>query len=262
MSKDKPDSAPGRLAAAQRRFAAHIRDPQRHPAPADVDDRRMGIYRELFFNNIRKFLANNFPVLHRLYGDEAWAELVRAFYAEHRAHTPLFPEIPREFLQYLEQRRGDRPGDPPFLLELAHYEWVELALSLDATDLAEVPADQEGDLLERVPVLSPLAWPLSYRYPVHRIQPEFQPTTPPDEPTHLLVYRNRADEVRFMHLNAVAALLAQMLKEDRGETGQDLMTRIAATLEHPDPQSVIEHGRELLEDWRARDIILGTRPTD
>ncbi|HKX55116.1 MAG TPA: putative DNA-binding domain-containing protein, partial [Xanthomonadales bacterium] len=33
-------------------FAAHIRNPAVAPAPADVEDRRMQIYRDLFFNNI------------------------------------------------------------------------------------------------------------------------------------------------------------------------------------------------------------------
>ena len=86
------------------RFAAHLRNPAAHPPPEDVEDRRMAIYRGLFFRNIAGFVAKNFPVLRTLYDDAAWRALVRDFYEHHHARTPLFPEIPREFLQFLEAR--------------------------------------------------------------------------------------------------------------------------------------------------------------
>ena len=251
---------PETLADLQTRFAAHIRNPESNPAPGDVEDRRMGIYRDLFFNNLRNFLSKNFPVLKQLYSDAGWAQLVREFFTEHRAQTPLFPELPREFLKYLQDQRQGREGDPPFMLELAHYEWVELALDLDEQDFDTIPADPQGDLMSGIPVLSPLAWPLSYTFPVHRIRPDFQPTEAPPEPTHLLVYRDRGDKVRFMQLNPVTALLVQWLKEDRGMSGHDLLKAVAEALEHPHPEVVIEGGKELLQDLQQRDVILGTRP--
>lgn len=251
---------PEPLAALQKKFAAHIRSPGKAPAPADVEDRRMDIYRNLFFNNVRSLLSWNFPVLRKLHTDEAWAQLVRDFYIEHRARTPLFPELPREFLQYLQEQRSQREGALPFMLELAHYEWVELALSLDERELDDVPADPAGDLLQGVPVLSPLAWPLSYRYPVHRIGPKFQPTEAPPEATHLLVYRRRDDQVKFMQLNPVTALLLQLLQEDSGRSGHELLKDIAQQLSHPNPEAVVDGGRALLEDLREREAVLGVRP--
>jgi len=111
-------------------FAAHIRDPHNNPAPAGIEDRRLGIYRELFFNNVEGFLSSSFPVLKQLYTEQDWLALARDFFAGHHCHSPLFLEIPREFLAYLDNERGQRDTDPPFLRELAHYEWVELALSV------------------------------------------------------------------------------------------------------------------------------------
>ena len=77
--------------AFQRRqfaFAAHIRDPDAVPAPPGIEDRRMAIYRELFFNNLAKLLGSTFPVLRKLHAPEQWRRLVRAFMRQHRAHTP------------------------------------------------------------------------------------------------------------------------------------------------------------------------------
>ncbi|MEJ8567387.1 HvfC family RiPP maturation protein [Elongatibacter sediminis] len=254
------DSAPERLARLQSGFAGHIRDPEGVAAPADIEDRRMEVYRDLFFRNISGLLASNFPVTRKLYDDDGWKRLVREFFIEHRAHTPLFPELPKEFLRYLQDFRNAKDGDPPFLLELAHYEWIELALSLDTRELDEVTADPQGDLIAGVPVLSPLAWPLSYRYPVHRIAPDFRPDRPGDQITQLLVYRNRRDQVRFMQLNDVTQLLLHLMSEDPQRTGHELLLQVAERIAHPDPAALVGHGKSLLDDLKTRDVILGTQP--
>ena len=260
-----------RLADLQRSFAAHIRDPQHAAMPEGIEERRMQIYRRLFFNNIRQFLASSFPVLRRIYSDEAWSALMRDFFVEHRAQTPLFPEMPKEFLRYLEEVRKDREGDPAYLLELAHYEWVEQALSQDACDLDEFArersVDPEGDLLTGIPVMSPLAWSLAYRFPVHRIGPDYQPAAPPlseslAAPTQLLVYRNRADEVKFMLLNEVTQLLLALIRERPDLAGRPLLELVATHVPHVAPAAVIDNGLRLLDDLRSRDVILGTRRVD
>ena len=71
---------------------------EHQPAPDDVEDRRMAIYRELFYNNVEGFLSNSFPVLRKLHDDDRWHAMVRDFFSQHLAQTPLFLEIPREFL--------------------------------------------------------------------------------------------------------------------------------------------------------------------
>jgi hypothetical protein len=252
------ENRPERLRKLQIAFAAHIRDPENHAAPAGIEDRRMKIYRDLFFNNICSLLASNFPVLHAIYGEAGWRELVREFYSEHHSQTPLFPEVSREFLRYLQDGRNQQANDPGFLLELAHYEWVELALSLDERDPMAVAANRDGDLLTGTPVLSPLAWPLSYRYPVHRIGPENQPDAPPGEPTHILVYRNLQDTVKFIQLNHVSRMLLDLIQQDDAGTGMQLLQKIAENLGHKDPESVIANGSRLLADWKEKGVLLGS----
>src|SRR5881398_268783 len=117
-------AAAGRTQDLQKRFTAHIRDPLREPAPDGIEDRRMAIYRDLVYSNMESFISSNFPVIRKLYNDAQWSILAHDFFREHRCHTPLFPQFAREFLRYLETRQQDQRGDPPFLLELAHYEWA------------------------------------------------------------------------------------------------------------------------------------------
>ena len=253
------DKAPKALAALQTRFAGHIRNPASVPAPEGIEDRRMAIYRELFFNNIVTFLSANFPVLKTLYSDQDWITLCREFYTDYRCHTPLFPEIPREFLKYLQDHRADHDDDPAFMLELAHYEWIELALALDEADLDVIEVDPDGDLLQQIPVLSPLAWPLSYHYPVHEIRADFQPVEAPEEPTHLLVWRQLDFSIKFMQLNEIALLLIQKMKEQTARSGLDLLTEIANIINHPKPEVVIDGGTTLLNELKDKQVVLGTR---
>jgi hypothetical protein len=243
----------------QRAFAAHIRDPEHVPGPEDVEGRRMAIYRELFYNNVEDLMASSFPVLRQVHDGDRWHALIRDYFARHRARTPLFLQMPQELLHYLESERGVHPEDPPFLWELAHYEWVELALMVDTRELDPMGVDAGGDLLAGTPVLSPLAWPLAYRYPVHRIGPAFQPTEAPEQPTYLIVYRDRRDEVGFLEVNRVTARLVDLLSGDEVPTGQDALAQIARELGHPNPDVVVRGGLEILHDLHARDVVLGTR---
>ncbi len=250
-----------RLRELQYGFAAHIRDPDRTPAPGDVEDRRMKIYRELFFNNVSGFLAGTFPVLNRILGEQRWEALVRDFYRDHRCDTPLFLEIPQEFLSYLAEERAANDTDPRFLHELAHYEWVELALGVEETTLEDADCDPDGDLLAGKPVLSPLAWPLAYRYPVHRLSPDYQPAAAPAEPSFYVVYRGTDDSVSFMQINAVTMRLVERLRQHPGLSGRQQLEALADELPQIEREQVLTGGQEALLNLRSHEVLLGTRRT-
>jgi hypothetical protein len=179
--------------------------------------------------------------------------------SRHRAHTPYFLEVPREFLEFLEQEYSPAADDFPFLLELAHYEWVDLALSVSplSNDLSNVAPD--GDLLAGVPLQSALAWPFTYQYPVHRISEDFIPAAPGELPTLLVICRRANDEVGFMELNPVTArLLALIGNNAAGESGRELLQRLAGEIRYPDADAFVGHGLEAMEAMRSEEILMGT----
>jgi hypothetical protein len=77
--------------------------------------------------------------------------------------------------------------------------------------------------------LSPLAWVLAYRFPVHQIGPEFRPDTEGD-PTYLVVYRDRSDKVQFMALNAAMARLLELLRDADRESLPAVLATLAQEL--------------------------------
>ena len=258
MSDQQSDFTPGFI-KAQFEFTAHIRDPDNNPRPDEIEDRRMKIYRELFYNNIEGFVSSAFPVLRKIYSDENWHKMVRDFFVKHRCQTPYFLEISQEFLSYLQNVRTPQPEDPDFLLELAHYEWVELALMIEeeAVDLKEI--NPNGDLLKKHPVISPLAWSLAYQYPVHKIGPEFIPESAPKTPSYLVVYRTRNDKIEFMEVNPVTARLIQLLNENENISGRQALLLIADELQANDKELIISGGLQALEELQEHGILLGVR---
>ncbi len=234
-------------------FARHVRDPRGAPRPAGVPARRMGIYNELLYNNIENSLNACFPVTRALLGKRRWPRLVRAFFRGWRCRTPHYREIPREFVRYLTEMAE---GQPPWLVELAHYEWAELAV--DIMDAPPAPAcDAEGDLLDGRPVLAPALMNLAYAWPVHKIGPARRPRRP--APTHLLVFRRADDTVGFMELNPVSARLVALL-QDGTPTGRAAALRIAEELAHPHPETVVAGAAAVLAELRAAGAIFGARP--
>ena len=240
-------------------FAAHIRDPEHVEAPGDIETRRLEVYRKLFFNNLYSLLGNFFPVMRKIHSDAHWRRFIRGFMQHHQAQTPYFLQLPEEFLDYLRNEFQPQDDDYPFLVELAHYEYAELALSIseDEDDLAEV--DPAGNLLEGIPVKSALAWAFAYHYPVHRIAPDFLPEEPDEQPVYLAVYRDGADEIGFLELNAVSAALLEEIEQNRNLTGAALLRQLADKINYPDVDALVQHGAVALAEMRQLGILTGTR---
>ena len=110
------------------------------------------------------------------------------------------------------------------IAELAHYEWVELALQISEADVAPPAGRPVGAC--RI-ALSPLARPLAYAWPVHRIGPDFRPTDLPEAPTLLLARRDGEGDVRFSALSPLVYRLLQLLDGDTGARDAD---QVLATL--------------------------------
>ena len=221
-------------------LARHLRDPGRHPPPPGIEERRLKVYRELFYGAIEGLLAGSFPVLRQTLGEPRWHARVRDFYANYRSQTPLFTQVAEAFIDYLEGIQADTPWQ----LELAHYEWVEAQLYL--SDAEDPPHDPQGDLLQGEPLLSCTARVLAYQWPVERIGPDFQPEQAPELPTLLMVYRDASLQVRFSRLAPMAyRLLAQV-----NGSGRERLQALGA--DH-------QQGLALLESLRGLGVVIGTR---
>ncbi|WP_100656748.1 DNA-binding domain-containing protein [Alteromonas flava] len=236
----------------QRAFTAHIRDPENYSFDDGIEDRRLAIYRELFFNNILGFLDSGFPVLKALFTESDWLKLARTFFSQHECRSPLFVDISKEFVEFLANEYQPTDADPAFLAELAHYEWLELDVSVRKGELPAQPAAPiTADTTLQMSVLASL---VSYQYPVHQIGPEFKPENAGD-PVFLLVYRNADDEVEFMLLNQVTAVLLHTLEQTGTASTQTLVDSLAPMLPQMSPHELLAATIDILSDFSQKRIV-------
>lgn len=248
---------PTSLQAFQQALGSHLRDPRRAPRPAGVPARRVGIYGELVFNNLEGLLRPCFPVTRAVLGAR-WPRLVRQFSREGRCETPLFREVPGEFVRWLLATPDTDVPLPPWLRELAHHEWSELAVETEPFDetprwppLHAKPGDERWH--EQVPCPNPALMNLHYQWPVHRIGPSFRPRKP--VPTFMLVYRDRDEAVCFVQLNAVSSRLLTIVSGDEGLTARQACEAVAAELGQPGSPDLVAQGLAQLKAWRVQGVL-------
>ncbi|WP_322846718.1 DNA-binding domain-containing protein [Pseudomonas sp. B33.4] len=245
------------LMQQQQALTRYLRDPEHQLPPANMNAARVNVYRDLVFNNVSQLLSGTFPVLIRIIGEQRWRLLVRGFLRDSRAQTPKFGEIAETFLDYLvTQPQVLQEGQwPAFLLELAHYEWVEMVLQ--QSDAQALPATDPALLLERPLQISALAWPLAYEWPVHELDPNHQPATPPAQPTLLLVRRTADWSVKFAELSPLAWRLLQRIEESPALDGRQQLQDLAVEAGVAASVAFMDSGSLLLRQFHE-DGVLGS----
>lgn len=259
MTEPMDKQPPERLLELQRRFADHLRDPAHKPPPDGIEERRMAIYRRLFFNNLNNLFARNFPVIRKLHDDAQWRALIRDFMIEHRSTTPMFTEIGSEFLGFIAARIEPRETAMPWLAELAHWEYLETCVRLAEDEVLLDPSGRslaaEALMTERIRV-NPTLHMAQYQWPVHRISPDYRPEQP--EAVLLAVYRRASDRVAFMQINALTASLLETLSGDEapvlGNALADLAERAKQT-----PAALQQAATPLIATLIDREVLLGPR---
>ncbi|OOZ13923.1 hypothetical protein BOW35_09750 [Solemya velum gill symbiont] len=246
-----------RLAQQQFEFTSALRDPDCTTIPAGVPHERLEAYRELFFNNVRGILESAFPVIHEILPTELSETLARRFFREHSSHTPEFPRFPREFLLWLEQREMAEEGEPPFLYQLALWEWTELDVLLDPAAEPQ-PAGAMDDVLAQVPLLAPTLQLHAFDYPVHRISADFIPEEPLETQVYLVAFRTPDEGIEFIELNQASAALVQVMLESPGKTGEEYLRALAELMGYADAEQLLGFGREFFNDLYQQGVLVGT----
>lgn len=243
----------------QKQFAQSIRDPLSSSNDAQFEERRLKIYRELFFNNVEGFVSSAFPVLKEILIDQHdelfWLGLVRQFFVQHQCETPYFLEISEEFLQFLQAKMESDNSEylPDYAWQLAHWEWMELHADVaDAQTSMLISTLAKEQLLNAKLTLAETAWVCAYDYPVHKISAEMSNLV--SAPTYLMVYRNGQDEVGFNELNPLSATLFESVRQQPGIEASYLLEQLAeqSGLDH---ELVVSGGLEILSQWQQLCIL-------
>jgi hypothetical protein len=236
-------------------FTASIRNPQQQTRVEGVAPQRLTVYRELFLNNIFETLGNAFPILSQLLPESQWRTLCEKFFAEHHCHTPYLSHVPGEFVDFV----NNNDEQPLWLQELAQWERTELELFLAPDDDTSNTGEPGDDLLNGIPLLSPLLRLHAFHYPVHQLGPDNPPGEPGKQPCYLLAWRKLDHSIGFAELNPLNALLVQHLHDNRELSGHGLLQRIADEQQAHAADDIIKGGTETLYNFYRNGIVIGSR---
>lgn len=111
----------------------------------------LSIYRHAYRARLAGALADNYPVLRRAMGDDAFDALAQGYLAAHPSREPSIRWFGHRLAEFIAQ--GDTPGVHPALADLARMEWA-LRSAFDAADapvlgldaLAALPPDEWATL--------------------------------------------------------------------------------------------------------------------
>lgn len=216
----------------QAEFTRWLRQPETASMPIDIEPARMHTYRELLFNNVINFVDITFPVAKALLPAPVWQRLRERFFADYHCHSPFFYDISLHFSEFVSALDWPELADFPWLTELLHYEWMELA-----ADIAEEPnpsiapdcvlADESCWSQTDAPVrLAMPAWPLAYQWPVASWTVETNAADLQAQPQAVVIWRNRDDHVRVLVVEPLAAWLIERIQL----TAQTLQYQTLGTL--------------------------------
>ena len=193
----------------QRQFANYIRDPAHNSVPTGIEQRRMDIYKRLFFNNLASFCAKSFKSFRPFVDDERWNTLIRGFLREHRCSSPYFKDIPIAFVEYLESSDRDCT-EYPFMSEMCHLDAMRMQLRLapDAPPCENLDISKNTTCVQ----LSSTVRLLSYKWPVHKLTLSTWDNQQPNQPTWLIAFRDRNDKVEVFGTNVHTFRMLESLK--------------------------------------------------
>ncbi len=210
---------------------------------------RLGVYADAYFLRLRDVLAEDFPRVAKLVGEEAFDRLVRLYLKAHPSAEPSVRHLGHAMSQFI---RG-LDEVPAWLADLAALEWARVN-AFDAPD-------EEPLTIARMAEIDSAAWPqlrmaavrsldvIDAAWPVHRLWAEDNPEDLEPAPTSIRVWR-RAD-FHVLHAPMDQREAAAAIRLMAGST----FAEICQVFDDLDEQQGAEQAGALLLRWLEDGII-------
>lgn len=218
---------------------------------------RFLIYRKLVQNRLRAATRESIPRTVARRGKDPFIADFAEFMAEHACSSPYLRDIPAEFVEWVAPRWRENSELPRYLGDLARHELLEGDVRNDP-DGGESPTGKPI-ALDAALVFDGSARLLHYDFAVHKLSYATDDRTdPPEQSTHLLVYRDADVKVRYLELTTwAAAVMDRLLGAD--DTVQTGLLAAAASLGEPLDDDKLAKAATLFADLADRGVLLGAR---
>lgn len=233
-------------------LARYLRNPLAVLPPEEVTIEDAIACTQAMAAHLSEVLDTAFPVTHALLGEDLWQQAVRLFLKEAPSHAPWAGAVQRAFVAHVSQSPSMQ-GLPAWLQDLAHYEWLQNAVS---TASVNWPAfDVHGDVMQRAVVLNPTHVEAVYEWPLHGTSDEHKL----NDMQHIYVsmLRDVNDELHVFDSSMFRSQLLDLLRE--GQTGVQALLTLARWLSHPEPETFVHEAKPVMLQLQREGVVLGTR---
>ena len=133
--------------------------------PKSSKDKNTIHYRRLILNNVMDILESTFPLTLEYIGATKFTKLVKDFFAKNPCVSPQFWQMPKEFLDYVQQKHEELLTAFPPIINLMEIEWMEVEVFMMPDET--MPSFSEiGDIHTDKLVANPEMRILPLNYPV------------------------------------------------------------------------------------------------
>jgi hypothetical protein len=219
------------------------------------DAARLSVYRGLVRGRLREAVEIAIPRTRTRLG-ALFDEYFARYLAERGPRSHYLRDVTTEFLEFVAPLVAGDPRVPPWALDLARHE----ALDIFVGSLADAP--KAGVLPELDPdrglAFSATARVARYAFAVHRLSEDPGDTSEPESsPTALFVYRSPEHDVRYLEVTPLAAVLLERLLS--GETLREALEHATRELGVPLDGAVLDGAARVLSDLAERGAVVGAR---
>ena len=219
---------------------------------------RLTVYRSLVRKRLRDAVELAIPRTVARLGP-LFDEWFDRFLAERGPRTHYLRDVTTEFLDFLTPFAERDARLPPFALDLARHEALDVIVGslAEAARPGVVPAlDPDRGL-----VFSATARVVRYRFAVHRLSADLDDRSPPEPvPTALFVYRSPEHDVRYLELTPLAAAILERLLA--GATLREALEQSTGELGVPMEGAVLDGTARVLADLCERGAVSGARASE
>lgn len=227
-------------------------------AIARVGAARLDVYRQLPRNGIqgviREFIPRTRARLNRAIEGRFGEDFAR-WMDQRGPRSRYLRDLPFEFVTWVGPRWIEDPAVPDYLVDLARHELVEFEVAAAPAVGAAPEGEAPSFALDRGLRFDDSVRRVEYRHAVHELpSARADDTTPPREPTRLLVYRDDRRGVRFLKLSAVADAVIERLRV-REQIIRDALIEGARDAGEALGDELLGRMSVLLADLAARGIV-------
>ncbi|MCU0683142.1 MAG: putative DNA-binding domain-containing protein [Polyangiaceae bacterium] len=216
------------------------------------------VYRRMVRARLREAVGHGFERLEARVGGEIFGAWFGDFLERSPPRSAYLRETAGEFAAFLEGY--ERPGDrhPGLTLDLARFEWAELACAYEA---APAPATEPLSMGLR-PALSPAHRLVRLEHAVHRLERDEPLAEVAPGPAWVCLYRDpQSFDVRVLELTEVTGrLLVAMAEGNRPLV--ELVRQVAADAGAALDGAWLAALSDVLADFSTRGLLLGSLPDD